>query len=257
MRIIDTHAHLTDSHFEALDDYLTLAREAGVDSVLTIATTAEDSKLCILQSEQHSAIRAAVGIHPNNCCQAKPDDWDEIVELCKHPRVAALGETGLDKYWDDCPWDVQVDYFRRHLALSRATNLPVVIHTRECAQETLELLRSESEQGPVLGVMHSFTGPMSVAEGCLELGLYISFAGMVTYKNAEEIREIAREVPPDRILVETDSPYLTPVPHRGKRPNHPALVRHTLEHVAEVRGIDPESLAKQTTENAERLFGSW
>lgn len=255
--IIDTHAHLTDKNFADLDKYLKLAHEAGVDRILTIATTLEDANKCVAQAEDNAEIRAAVGIHPNNCCQAEVGDWDAIVELCKHPRVAALGETGLDKYWDDCPWDVQVDYFRRHLKLSRESELPVVIHTRECAEETLEILQDEARLGPIRGVMHSFTGPMSVAEGCLELGLYISFAGMVTFKNGEEIRAIAKVVPDDRILVETDSPYLTPHPFRGKRPNHPALVAHTLEHVAEQRGATKSEFAELTSANAERLFGEW
>lgn len=225
--------------------------------MLTVGTTLETSRQCIQLAEMHPEIRAAVGLHPNNCCQAEPTDWREIESLCQHPRVAALGETGLDRYWDDCPWDVQVEYFRRHLALSRTSELPVVIHTRECAEETLEVLREEARHGPLRGVMHSFTGPQAVADGCLELGLYISFAGMVTFKNAAEIRAIAAQIPDDRILVETDSPYLTPHPHRGKRPNHPAMVAHTLEHLATVRRRAPEEFGRITTENAERLFGAW
>lgn len=256
--LIDTHAHLTDKNFhETLDDYLRQARELGVGAVLTVGTTLEDSQRAVELAHCHPEIRAAVGIHPNNCCQAADGDWAAIETLCKQPRVAALGETGLDKYWDDCPWEVQVDYFRKHWALSRETNLPVVVHTRECAQETLEILQEESQLGPLRGVMHSFTGPMSVAEGCLALGLYISFAGMVTFKNGQEIRDIAAAIPSDRILVETDSPYLTPHPLRGKRPNHPGLVSHTLRAVAEVRGVTAQELTRQTTENAQRLFGDW
>lgn len=256
--IIDTHAHLTDKTLQPeIQRFLKLAQEANVRAMLTVGTTLQTSQECISLAEKHPEIRAAVGLHPNNCCEAAPGDWDEIVKLCNHPRVAALGESGLDKYWDDCPWDVQVDYFRRHLALSRETQLPVVIHTRECAQETLEILEQEAELGPLRAVMHSFTGPMSVAEGCLKLGLYISFAGMATFKNGQEIRDIAKKIPSDRILVETDSPYLTPHPFRGKRPNHPALVRHTLEHLAEVRGVSAKDFAQQTTENAEALFGKW
>jgi TatD DNase family protein len=256
--IIDTHAHLTDDRFrQEFESFLAQAKAADVLGMLSVGTTLESSRQCIELAERFSEIRAAVGIHPNNCCQASVDDWAGIESMCKHPRVAALGETGLDRYWDDCPWDVQVDYFRRHLALSRLTNLPVVIHTRDCAEETLEILREESTQGPIAGVMHSFTGPQMVADGCLELGLYISFAGMVTFKNGEEIRKIAKSVPSDRILVETDSPYLTPEPYRGKRPNHPALVAHTLAAIAALRGVSATDFAQQTTENAQRLFGSW
>ncbi|MFK7736799.1 MAG: TatD family hydrolase [Pirellulaceae bacterium] len=256
--IIDTHAHLTDKHFAELEPYLEKAREAQVLGLLAVATTAKDSRECIELSERHSQIRASVGIHPNYCHEAEEGDWEIIEKLCIDPRVAALGETGLDKYWDDCPWEIQVDYFRRHLALSRDTNLPVIIHTRECAQETLEILTREyREFGPIRGVMHSFTGPHEVALGCLELGLYISFAGMLTFKNAQEIRDIAKEIPEDRLLVETDSPYLTPHPFRGQRPNHPALVAETLSCLAETRGISKTDCAAITTRNAERLFGSW
>jgi TatD DNase family protein len=256
--IIDTHAHLTDeSLLSHIERYLELARKSQVLGMLSVGTTLENSRKCVALAEQYPAIRASVGLHPNNCCQAAEGDWSAIENLCKHPRVAALGETGLDRHWDDCPWDVQVDYFLRHLALSHQSDLPVVIHTRDCAEETLALLREQSAEGPVRGVMHSFTGPQAVADGCLDLGLYISFAGMVTYKNAAEIADIARNVPSDRILVETDSPYLTPHPLRGKRPNHPALVAHTLQFIAALRGMAPERLAEQTTANATRLFGPW
>ena len=256
--IIDTHAHLTDDSLRNdIDGFLQQAAESDVRAVLCVGTDLHSSQACLELAERYPAIRAAVGIHPNYCCQANDEDWAAIGQLCRHPRVAAVGETGLDRYWDDCPWEVQLDYFGRHLELSRQTDLPVVIHTRQCAEETLEFLREQAQTGPLRGVMHSFTGPQCVAEGCLELGLHISFAGMVTYKNAADIRDIARTIPVDRILVETDSPYLAPHPFRGRRPNHPAWVRHTLEQLASVRGVTVEELAQQTTANALRLFGQW
>jgi TatD DNase family protein len=256
--ITDTHAHLTDpALLENIDEYLRLASASKVQAVLSVGTTLATSRECIVLAEKYPQIRASVGLHPNNCCQAHPGDWTLIERLSQHPRVAALGETGLDRHWDDCPWEVQVDYFRRHLALSRVTNLPVIIHTRECASETLEVLKQESIFGNLMGVMHSFTGPLDVAAGCLELGLYISFAGMATYKNADDIRVIAKAIPDDRILVETDSPYLTPHPLRGKRPNHPGLVVHTVECLAKIRGLTPDEFAHLTTTNAQRLFGKW
>lgn len=258
MNIIDTHAHLTDpSLLGDVEQYLEQARAAGVRSVLSIGTTLESSRGCVELAERFANVRASVGLHPNNCCRAAAGDWQAICDLALHPRVAALGETGLDRHWDDCPWEVQVEFFQRHIALGRTTGLPVVIHTRDCAEETLEILQQESQREPIQGVMHSFTGPQAVANGCLELGLYISFAGMVTYKNAAEIREIAKTIPAERILVETDSPYLTPHPLRGKRPNHPALVAHTLRQLAEVRGVTAEVMADQTSANAQRLFGAW
>jgi TatD DNase family protein len=260
--IIDTHAHLADKTLAAdLPHYLDLATQAGVGAVLCIGTNLQDSKQAISIAQQHPQVRAAIGIHPNVCCQAGDGDWAAIEAMCRAPEnvehVTALGETGLDKHWDDCPWDMQVDFFRRHLALSRETELPVVIHTRECAEETLEVLKSEATRGPLRGVMHSYTGPWEVAEACVELGLFISFAGMVTFKNGIDILDVACRIPADRILVETDSPYLTPHPHRGKRPNHPALVAHTLEKIAEARGVSKQEFARQTTENAQRLFGGW
>ncbi len=259
--IIDTHAHLTDKSLAPeIRRFLDEAKAVGVDAVLTVGTKLETSRHCLQLAEEHREIRAAVGIHPNDCCTSGEGDWEQIVQLANHPRVAALGETGLDKYWDDCPWETQVDYFQRHWALSRETGLPVVIHTRDCAEEMLEVLQDEARKasdGKLSGVMHSFTGPQSVADACLELGLYISFAGMATFKNGTEILEIAKSTPEDRIMVETDSPYLTPHPMRGKRPNHPALVAHTLRHIANARGVDEQKFAKQTTANAIRLFGSW
>jgi TatD DNase family protein len=242
---------------DRVEHWLAEAAAADVTAVLSVGTTVSSSQACLALAERFSSVRAAVGIHPNYCCQASTEDWAAIIELAKHPRVAALGETGLDRHWDDCPWDVQVDYFRRHLQLSRETELPVVIHTRECAEESVDILRGEAKHGPLRGVMHSFTGPQTVADDCLQLGLYISFAGMVTYKNADDLRSIAKTIPADRILVETDSPYLTPHPFRGKKPNHPANVVHTLRCVAEARGEPYAALASQTTANAHRLFGAW
>ncbi len=256
--IVDTHAHLADEQLaDRVEHWLAEASAAGVTAVLSVGTTVSSSRACIELAERFANVRAAVGIHPNYCCQATVDDWDAIIQLAKHPRVAALGETGLDRYWDDCPWDVQVEYFRRHLKLSRETELPVVIHTRECAEETVEVLREEAQHGQLRAVMHSFTGPQVVAEECLRLGLYISFAGMVTYKNAEDLRQIAKTIPANRILVETDCPYLTPHPFRGKKPNHPANAAHTLRCIAEARGERFEQLAEQTTANARQLFGEW
>ncbi len=256
--IVDTHAHLSDEQLsDRIEHWIAEAASADVRAILCVGTTVSSSRECLAIAERFSSVRAAIGIHPNYCCQAGSADWSTIQDLAKHPRVAALGETGLDRYWDDCPWSVQVDYFRRHLQLSRETALPVVIHTRECAEETAEILREEATLGPLRGVMHSFTGPQTVADECLSLGLYISFAGMVTYKNAADLRAIARTIPADRILVETDSPYLTPHPFRGKKPNHSANVVHTLRCIAEVRGESFEALAQQTTVNAERLFGAW
>ena len=260
--LIDTHAHLTHSQLlQQIDDYLQRAEQAGVTGILSVGTTLADSRQCVDLAQRFPIIRAAVGLHPNNCSQAEPDDWDQIVALADQGAasglVVAVGETGLDRYWDDSPWALQLDYLRRHVELGRRTGLPLVIHTRDCGDEALEILRREHQAGAFAAVMHSFTGTLEQALGYLELGFYISFAGMVTFKNSADLRAVARQVPEDRLLIETDSPYLTPHPYRGQRPNHPALVRHTLESLAELRGVASADLASQTSLNAQRLFKAW
>lgn len=257
--IVDTHAHLTDeSLLPQLDSVLAEARAADVTAILAVATNRATSLACLDLAQRYDCIRASVGIHPNYCAEAAPGDFEAISRLAQLPHVAAIGETGLDRHWDDSPWDRQVENFRRHIDLSRGTGHPLIIHTRDCADEMLELLRSETQRGGALrAVMHSFTGSQAIADGCLELGLYISFAGMVTYKNADDLRAVARTIPPDRLLVETDCPYLTPHPLRGQRPNKPSLVVHTLARLAELRGVSAAELAQQTTRNAQTLFGDW
>jgi len=168
--------------------------------------------------------------------------------------VRAIGETGLDAYWDYTPLEVQQTLFDQHLQLSRETDLAFVVHMRDCAAATIEMLRAARQRGPLRGVMHSFTGDLATAQACLELGMFISFAGMVTFKKSHELRQIAQQIPTDRILIETDSPYLTPHPHRGKRPNEPAMIVHTAACLAEVRGVPLDQFAAETTANAQRLF---
>jgi TatD DNase family protein len=202
---------------------------------------------------RRTEIYAAVGIQPNYCGQALPGDWDKVLALLEAPRVVALGETGLDRHWDYTPWSVQQDYFDRHLRLSQQTGLPFVVHSRDCDDEILLMLHEARQRGPLAGVMHSFTGTAATAAECLELGLYISFAGMVTYKKSQALRDVAMGIPPDRILIETDSPYLSPHPLRGKR-NEPAHLLHTAACVAEVRRATLAEFSRQTTENARRLL---
>jgi TatD DNase family protein len=177
-----------------------------------------------------------------------------VVALTDSPEVVALGETGLDLYWKDTPLPQQQDYFDRHIRLSQQTGLPLVIHQRECAAEILAMLREARQRGPLRGIMHSFTGDEAMAAECVDLGLHISFAGMVTFKKSDDLRRVAAVVPADRLLVETDSPYLSPHPHRGQRPNEPALVVHTAACVAEARGMPLDELARLTTANALALL---
>jgi TatD DNase family protein len=254
--LIDTHAHLDDERFAAdLPAVLARAAAAGVRRIITIATTAASSEQCVALAAGHAAIlSASIGIQPNHVAEAKPDDWERVARLVTEPGVVAVGETGLDRHWDFTPFAQQEDYFARHLELARRHNRAVVIHCREAEADTVRMLRADFDRhGPVRAVMHSFTGDLATAQACLEMGLYVSFAGMVTYKNAQNLRDVATRVPVDRLLIETDSPYLSPIPLRGQR-NEPAHVIHTANCLAGVLQIPPASLAEQTTQNARRLF---
>ena len=256
MRLIDTHAHLDDERF-AGDRAAVLQRAAaaGVSRVVTVATTAASSAACVDLAARHTMLAATVGIQPNEVVDAGSGDWDVVVELAQRPGVVALGETGLDRYWDRTPFAQQEDYFARHLALARQLGRPVVIHCREAEADVVRMLRADFDRrGPVRAVMHSFTGGIETAQACLEMGLYISFAGMLTYKNAQPLRDVAAKIPPERVLVETDSPYLAPVPKRGQR-NEPAFVAHTATCLADLLGLSHDALGEQTTRNARELFG--
>jgi TatD DNase family protein len=254
--LIDTHAHLDDERFAAdLPAVVERAAATGVSRIVVVATTAATSRICVDMAAQYDSLFATVGIQPNHVAEAAPGDWDEVVRLATAPKVVALGETGLDRYWDHTPFPQQEDYFARHLELARKHQLPVVIHCREAEADVVRMLRAEFDRhGPIRGVMHSFTGDITTARDCLAMGLFISFAGMVTYKNAQPLRDVAKEVPLDRLLVETDSPYLAPVPQRGKR-NEPAFVAHTAASLAESRGLTLAVIAEHTTRNARALFG--
>ncbi len=254
--LFDSHAHLDDEQFAGdLAAVLERARASGIGRVLTVATTAASTRASLALAEAHPMLWATAGIHPNNAAAAAPGDWDAVAALAADPRVVALGETGLDRHWDFTPFAVQEDYFDRHLRLSRQLHKPVVIHCRQADEDVLRMLRAEFDRaGPLLGVMHSFSGDRPLADACLAMGLFISFAGMLTYKNAAALRTVARELPLDRLLVETDSPYLAPVPVRGRR-NEPAFVAHTAACLAQLHGLPPEELAARTTANAMKLFG--
>jgi TatD DNase family protein len=254
--LIDTHAHLDAEQFaDDLPAVLDRARAVGVETMIAIATSAPSSAVCVSLAARHGELFATVGIHPNNIMQASPTAWDEVLALVENERVVGIGETGLDRHWDDTPFPVQEEYFVRHLELARRCHRPVVIHCREAEADMLRVLQAEFDRhGPIRGVMHSFVGDAAMAGACRAMGLHLSFAGMLTYKNAATLRETAAQQPLDRVLVETDSPYLSPVPLRGKR-NEPAHVVHTAACLAGLLGIAVERLAEQTTHNARQLFG--
>ncbi len=254
---IDTHAHLDDDRLARdFGAILERARAAGVEQILTIGTTRQDSAEALRLAKTHRGVFAALAIQPNHVAEAESGDFEAIAGWAEAEPVdvMAIGETGLDLYWDRAPLVDQQAMFDRHLELAERLQRPVVIHCRQSESEIVDQLRRWGR--PVRGVLHSFTGDAEQAEAFLEAGLHISFAGQVTFtnKSLESLREAARRVPIDRILVETDSPYLSPHPHRGKL-NEPSRVAVTGTRVAELRGLDPEEFAAITTSNARALFG--
>ena len=255
--LIDTHAHLFEDRFHSdLSSVLKRAEAAGVQHADLHRHRPRDFDCQRSPGESISAARCR-GWHSTESRGGSP-----VGRLGRsrepgatEPRVVAIGETGLDRYWDRTPFDVQEDYFARHIALARRLGKPFVIHCREAEPDVVRMLRGEFEvHGPIRAVMHSFSGDLATAHACLDMGLFISFAGMVTYKTAQSLRDVAREVPLDRLLVETDCPYLAPAPHRGKR-NEPAYVAHTTACLAEVKGLSEAALGEATTKNAKVLFG--
>jgi TatD DNase family protein len=251
---VDTHAHLDDPHFR--DDFeglIARARQAGLIQIIAIGTTAIDSASVIDIARKHTGVFAAVGVQPNHVAEAAAEDWPKIVALSRDPLVVAIGETGLDKYWDRTPFPAQQEWFDRHLALAYERDLPVVIHCRECEAEIVHQL--SRLQRPVRGVLHSFTGSSDDVSAFVDLGLHISLAGMVTFanKSLDALRAAAACVPLDRILIETDSPYLSPHPVRGRR-NQPAHLAWTATQLAQTLGLSADEFAQITTINAQRLF---
>ncbi len=257
MQLVDTHCHLDDERFaNDVDAVLSRAADAGVQSIVAVGTTLETSRRAIELARKTPLVRAAVGIHPNYVAASTHDDWPAVVALASEPEVVAIGETGLDRFRNDTPIEHQIESFHRHLGLSRECHKPIIIHCRDAEADVLRCLEDAASAGPVCGVMHSFTGQAATAARCVELGLYISFAGQLTFTNRkfDALREVARCVPADRLLVETDSPYLAPEPHRRER-NEPAYVALTAQRLAELRQFEPAELSGITTENARRLFG--
>jgi TatD DNase family protein len=254
MRLFDTHAHLHFPDFaDDLDAVLERARAAGVRGMVTIGTDRETNGAVVGLAKRLPDVWATVGIHPHDAAEVTEADFDEMERVAREePRVVGFGEMGLDFFRNLSPPDAQRQAFRRQIGIARRVGKPLVIHCRDAHDETLAIL-GEERAGDTGGVMHCFSGDVEIARRCLDLGLYISLAGPVTYKNARALPEVARFVPEDRLVVETDCPYLPPTPHRGKR-NEPAYVALTAEHVAGLRGADVESLCDSLTANAARLF---
>lgn len=252
--LIDSHCHLD---FEALaadiDGVMARAAAAGVAGMVTISTHVEKFSTYAAIAERYENVWCSVGTHPHHADEELHIQVDDLVRLSAHPRCVAIGEAGLDYFYDNAPREAQATGLRRHIAASRITGLPLVIHSRKCDDDMAAILQEEAGQGAFPFVLHCFTAGVDLARTALDLGGYISFSGIITFKNAEEIRDVAKFVPDDHYLVETDAPYLAPIPHRGQS-NEPSFVRHTAEKLAEVRGVSLEQLGAETTANFARLF---
>jgi TatD DNase family protein len=252
--LIDSHCHLDSPEFKSdLDAVLARARAAGVGLMVTISTRVRQFNELRNLVEAHDNVFCSVGAHPHNAAEESHIMVEELVELARHPKVVAIGEAGLDYHYDNSPRDMQKKSFRTHIAAARETGLPLVIHARDADSDIARMLEEETKKGAFPFVLHCFTGGPDLARRGLALGGYISFSGVITFKNAETLREIALAVPSDRLLVETDAPYLAPEPMRGKT-NEPGFVAHTAARLAALRGVREAEMARMTTENFFRLF---
>jgi TatD DNase family protein len=252
--LVDTHAHLMDKAFtDDLPAVLDRAAAAGVVAMVCVGYDEESSVAAVALAEQYPQLLAAVGIHPNSSGSAGPGAFQLIAELARHPRVVGIGETGLDNFRKRTPPDVQRDWFRRHLDLAAERNLPVIVHNRDADAEVGPMLLDWARQSGGSGLLHCFAGDDAMLEAGLAAGFTVSFAGPVTYKNADGLSARAKRVPLDRLVIETDCPYLPPQPHRGKR-NEPAHVRLTAARIAELHGLPIERIEQATTDNAQRVF---
>ncbi|MEI6240596.1 MAG: TatD family hydrolase [Planctomycetia bacterium] len=254
MEFFDSHCHLDPMRYGGdLPDVLARARAAGVTGLTVIGTRAADSEAAADLAGREPGVACAAGIHPNDVHEAEPDEWDRITRLVTSGRIHAVGETGLDWYRDVAPRDLQRDYFERHIRLAQKLGLPLVVHTRESIRDALDMLRTAIARGSLAVVLHSFTGTAAEAAEAVDLGCHLGFAGMVTFRSAAELRSVATTVPLERMLVETDSPFLSPEPFRGRR-NEPSHIVHTVRCLAITRGEPLEMFAAATTANARRLF---
>jgi TatD DNase family protein len=252
--LFDTHVHLNAEQFnEDVEEVMERAKEAGVEYMVVVGFDRPTINRALELVEKYDFLYASVGWHPVDAIDMEEEDLQWIEELASHPKVVAIGEMGLDYHWDKSPKSVQQEVFRKQIQLAKRVNLPIIIHNREATQDIVDILREENAQ-EVGGIMHCFSGSAEVAQQCIDMNFYISLGGPVTFKNAKKPKEVAREIPLDNMLVETDCPFLAPHPYRGKR-NEPAYVRLVAQQIAEIKEISVEEVEEITTENAKRLFG--
>ena len=251
--LIDSHAHLEMPEFKKdLEAVIQRAKESGVEYIFTVGTEKKDWKRALEIANSHPSIYAILGVHPHNAKEIDDQTYPLLKELCKNKKVKAYGEIGLDFFRNLSPRDIQLKRFREQIELAKEVGLPIVVHDREAHQETLEILKSEKAE-ECGGIIHCFSGDYEMAKACIEMGFYISVPGSITFKNAESFREIVKRIPLESLLVETDAPFLTPEPFRGKR-NEPSYVRYTAQKVAEMKKVPFEKVAEVTTENALRVY---
>lgn len=254
MKLADSHCHLNYKGVaDASEEVLARARAAGVVAMLNISTRESEWDAVIGTAEREPDVWATIGIHPHEADEHPHVDTDRLIAAAAHPRVVGIGESGLDYYYDHSDRAAQQRSFRAHLAACRETGIPIVVHTRDAEEDTAAILRDELGKGAFHGVLHCFTGSAELARIALDLGFYISISGIVTFKSAQSLQAVARDLPLDRVLIETDAPFLAPVPHRGK-PGEPAFVADTCRFLAQLRGEEPEYLADATRSNFNRLF---
>lgn len=251
--LFDTHMHLNATQFEEdREEVIKRAFDAGVTQMVVVGFDRETIPLAIEIAEQYETIYAAVGWHPVDAIDMTDEDLAWIEELSAHPKVVAIGEMGLDYHWDKSPKDVQKEIFRKQIRLAKKVNMPIIIHNREATEDVIAILQEENAE-EIGGIMHCYNDSVDYVQACLDMNFYISLGGPVTFKNATDPKEVAVEVPLDRLLVETDAPFLAPHPNRGKR-NEPSYVTLVAEKIAELRGISVEEVGEITTENARRFF---
>jgi TatD DNase family protein len=252
--LFDTHCHLDYLARDGdLEDVIARARAAGVTTMITICTKLSEFDAVRTIAEGHAGIYCSVGVHPHEADVEGQNDTRRLVARANHPKVVGIGETGLDYYYEHAPRHRQQESFRAHITAAQETGLPLIVHTRDADEDTAEILREGRGKGPYSGVLHCFTAGPALAKAALDLGLYISISGIVTFRKAEALRAVVRDIPLDRLLIETDAPYLAPEPKRGKR-NEPAFVAHTAAAVAQVKQLSVNDLAEITAANARRLF---
>ncbi|MCF6411934.1 TatD family hydrolase [Pseudalkalibacillus salsuginis] len=252
--LFDTHAHLNAVQFdEDREEVIQRALDEGVSHIVVVGFDRETIKGALDLAEGYDFIYAAVGWHPVDAIDMAEQDLKWIEELASHPKVVALGEMGLDYHWDKSPKDIQMEVFRKQIRLAKKVDLPIVIHNREATEDVVRILEEENAE-EVGGIMHCYSGSLEIAKKCMDMNFYISFGGPVTFKNAKKPKEVAAEIPMDRILIETDCPFLSPHPLRGKR-NESSYVKYIAAQIAELKGMSVEEIAEKTSDNAFRLFG--